>query len=201
MSQFLYPTLQGQSIEVVKTALWKNVVQPTTSGKEVRIKLWSYPKYKIELKYNFLTNINFNYTGTNSGDLETLIEFFNKVGGNYSDFLYLDPVDNTVTNQIIGISDGSTRDFQLVRSVNTWIEPIFGVKTITNIKIDGVANTNYTVNDYGLITFDSAPASGSITWSGQYYFRVRFDMSELEASQFLTNLYECGSVSLITVKI
>lgn len=203
MSQYLYPSLQGQSIEVTKTAIWKGIIQKVISGKEVRTRLWSYPLYGISLKYNFLTDkdFNINVSGIDSSDFETLLSFYNMVGGTFDNFLYLDPVDYTVTDETIGTADNSETQFQLTRSILTWTEPIFAIKVITNIKVGGTPTTDYTVNDFGLVTFNTAPSSGVITWTGEYYFRCRFAKEEIDFDRFLNNLYNCGSVDLITVKV
>ena len=53
----------------------------------------------------------------------------------------------------------------------------------------------------GRITFVSAPAVGAaLTWSGQFYKRVRFARDETEFEEFLQDLWSAKKVELITVK-
>ena len=51
MSNYIYPTFQGLSCNKEKTPVWKTNIYESTSGMETRIQKWSYPRYKISLKY------------------------------------------------------------------------------------------------------------------------------------------------------
>ena len=51
------------------------------------------------------------------------------------------------------------------------------------------------------VTFTTAPASGlPLVWSGRFYKRVRFEKGTAEFRQFLTDLWEAKTLSLMTVK-
>jgi hypothetical protein len=52
------------------------------------------------------------------------------------------------------------------------------VQVLTNIKKAGVVQTNpanYSISATGLVTFTSRPGAAALTWTGTYYWRVRFD--------------------------
>ncbi len=202
MSQLVFPTLQGKTWNIIKTPQWNTIKSTAQSGMENRIKLWSYPKYQIDLEYSFLTTKLYSGSLT-ANDLENIISFYNSVGGSYDDFLYLDPQENSVSDQLIGVANNSATQFQLKRSVGTWSEPVFGYYNTPTIKVNGVTVSpdDYTLSDTGLVTFDTAPVSGNITWTGNYYFRCRFLEDKADFKQFAYNLYSCEQLSLITVKI
>lgn len=62
--------------------------------------------------------------------------------------------------------------------------------------------SSYTLDpDTALVTYTPAPASGTLLkWSGNYYRRVRFEESSLELKEFLRDLWEAKTLSLLTVK-
>ena len=127
--------------------------------------------------------------------------FFNSVGGKAEDFLLHDDVENTCLEQVFGVGDGISTDFQLVRSLPDWVEPVQGIVEPPQIFIDGIETTAFTCNANGVVIFEEAPAAGSVlSWSGIYYFRVRFDDDEIELSRTYEGLWESVEVNFITVK-
>jgi hypothetical protein len=72
------------------------------------------------------------------------------------------------------------------------------------IFVDGVlkaVETDYTISSSGVVTFTVAPAAGAaLTWTGNYYWRVRFDMDQAELNNFLYQLWEAKKVTLVSVK-
>lgn len=84
-------------------------------------------------------------------------------------------------------------------------EPIYNInQTSTAIKIykDGVLQTigtHYSISSSGVVTFVTAPASNvALTWTGAYYWRVRFDADKMEYNNFMYQLYELKKVNLVT---
>lgn len=64
-----------------------------------------------------------------------------------------------------------------------------------------VTVTDYTLSTTGLVTFAVAPLAGAaITWSGSYFWRVRFDMDQSEFNNFLSQLWEAKKITLVSVK-
>lgn len=201
MTNYIYPSFQGWSYNKEKKPIWKTNVYEATSGRENRIQKWSYPRYKISITYNFMTDKNVPGVTLDKGDIERLQGFFNKVGGNAEDFLFLDDIENSCTNQTFALGDASTKTFQLLRSLNDYVEPVNGIAEAPHIYIDGVETNAFTWNNNGFITFTTAPAVGAVlSWSGRYYFRVRFENEQLELSRTFEGLWEGIEVNLITVK-
>lgn len=200
MSNKIFPEFQGWSIEKTKTPIWKSNVYESESGRETRTQKWSFPRYRIELNYNFITDNSIQSVTLAKGELEKLQGFFNSVGGNFEDFLYRDDVENHCENQTFAVGDGVSIQFQLVRSLPDWIEPVRGIVEAPHIFINGEETTAFRYSNTGLIIFDEAPPAGSLlSWSGSYYFRVRFENEELELEREWDGLWS-GEISLLTVK-
>lgn len=196
MSDAIFPDLPGLSWEASKTPEFYTVNKTSPTGLDVSAVLHAFPRWHFSLSYEFLID-----DGTAAGDLQQLVGFFLQRYGNVDDFLFLDPADNLVTNQAIGRGDGGTRSFQLCRNFGGFIEPVYGVKGRPIVTIGDVPTSAFKVSSKGLVTFNEAPAPGSlIAWSGQFYFRVKFKESMLEVNNFMHNLWEAKSVNLVSVK-
>lgn len=151
-------------------------------------------------------------------ELSDLVKFFQIVRGRGHYFRYKDWADykscdleQTITNtdQIFGVGDGNTTDFQLIktydigggiinqRDIN---KPVNGTLAIA---VDGTAKletTDYTV-DYttGIVTFLTAPtAATSITWGGEFDVPCRFDIDELQVS---LDFYGYGSTGVPVIEV
>lgn len=200
MSNYVFPSFQGWSWEKTITPVWNTQTYESESGRETRIQKWKYPRYKISLTYNFLTD-NTSKWQLDKGDIERLQGFFNAVGGSFDDFLYFDDTENSVENQTFGLGNGQQTVFQLVRNHPYWAEPVNGIVEIPQIFIDGVLTTEVSVDPYGVVAFDSPPPADSVlTWTGNYYFRVRFDNDEIELTRTWDGLWESIEISMKTVK-
>ena len=200
MSNYVFPSFQGWSWKKTITPVWNTQTYESESGRETRIQKWKYPRYKISLTYNFLTD-NTSKWQLDKGDIERLQGFFNAVGGSFDDFLYFDDTENSVENQTFGLGNGQQTVFQLVRNHPYWAEPVNGIVEIPQIFIDGVLTTEVSVDPYGVVTFDSPPPADSVlTWTGNYYFRVRFDNDEIELTRTWDGLWESIEISMKTVK-
>lgn len=198
MSYVVFPSLPGLDWNVVKTPMFRTTVKESISGLESRTPLWSYPVWEIEMQYEFL-RADVAYT-----ELQTLIGFFLARQGSYDTFNYLDPDDNAVTDQQFAIGDGTTKDFQLARAYQGFLEPVFRVSGTPTIKVNGVTKAtpaDYTINSEGLVSFVTAPTSTHpITWTGSFYYRVRFADDSADFRAFMKNLWDARKITLRTVK-
>lgn len=201
MTTATFPSLAGIKWDVKKRPRFSTIVQRTASGKEVRAALMSYPLWEFELSFDVLRADSTNH------ELQTLMGFFEQMLGSCTAFNYNDPTDNSVTAQVIGTGDGAATQFQLVRTLGGFIEPIQNVNAITGIYDNGSPVTQgsgagkYTVNSTGLVTFGTVPVAGhSLTWTGTYFFLCRFLDDIEEFSNFMYNLWECQKVGFVSVK-
>lgn len=149
LSNAVFPVLRGLTWSRNKTPSFSTKTQTAINGREVRIPLWTYPRWTFNLTYSFVYD---DYT--TAGDLQKIAGFFLNRQGVFDDFLYQDPEDCTVTGQAIGTGDGSTTEYQLIRSFGGFAEPVFGVDSTTlKVYLDGIQTSAVTVNNYGLVTF------------------------------------------------
>jgi uncharacterized protein (TIGR02217 family) len=195
MSNAVLPALVGLNYPVIKTPQWSTKVQTTVSGKETRLNLWSYPIWKYTLGYDVLRSDSVNL------ELQQLIAFYNARSGSYDDWLFNDPDDNTVTNQSFGTGDGTTTAFQLQRAYGGYVEPVRGINAISSVKVNGTTTAAYSVSATGLLTFTTAPAaSAALTWSGTYYWRVRFMDDQIDVNKFANQFWELKALKFTSCK-
>jgi uncharacterized protein (TIGR02217 family) len=204
----LYPALIGLTYGNTKTPVWQTRVLTAVSGKEQRASNWTYPRWKFQLTYSVLKTTRIPVGGTYN-ELDTLMGFCNQMQGQLLPFLFDDTTDDTVVGQPIGIGDGTTTAFPIVRNKGGFIEPILATNNVSTVYINGgvqTLGTNYTlssVNGYGndTINFAVAPLSGQvITVDFTFYFVCRFDADETEFSQQFAIFFEAKKLSFISVK-
>lgn len=195
MSNQVFPALPGLSWGVKKVPTWSTIIQKAASGNEIRASLMSYPLYKFSLSYEVLR------AAAAYSELQTLMGFFNARKGAFENFLYTDSNDCSMTDQVIGAGTGAQTQFQIVRTLSGFTEPVMNLNGNPVIKVDGVTKVlggDYTLNSTGMLTFALPPASGAvITCSALYYFRVRFLSDESEFENFMHMLWQHKKVELI----
>lgn len=196
MSDAIFPTLRGLSWDIGKTPEFFTLTNTSPTGLDVSAVLGAFPRWHFSLQYSFLRD-----DGTQYGDLQQLVGFFLQRYGNVDDFLYLDPSDHTVNNQIIATADGRTTQFQLCRSYGGFVEPIYGVLGTPVITVNGIPTKPLCVSTKALVTLNTPPPFGTkIAWSGQFYFRVKFNDPSTEFNNFLYKLWEAKKVEFTSVK-
>lgn len=194
MGNAIYPVLPGLSFDVGWSPAFKTKVLTATSGKEYRAALMANPVYSLKMKYEFLR------AGARN-ELRTLAGFFLARRGSFDSFLFEHPDDNAVADQLIGVANGVTTTFQLLRGYGSeFVEPVQNPKQVTAIKVNGVIKTlgtHYTMSSTGMVVFTSAPLVGNITWSGSYYYRARFAQDVSDFNKFMKDLWDNKKVELL----
>jgi uncharacterized protein (TIGR02217 family) len=195
MSNAVFPTLPGLRFPVTRTPMWKTMVRTTPSNREYRATNITIPKYRISLGFEFLR------ARAALAEYQTLIGFFNARRGASESFVFSDPDDRTATTQIFGVGDGSTKTFQLVRGFGGFSEPVFALDGSASIYKDAVLQgSGYSISSTGVVTFTTAPASGVVlTWTGNFYWRVRFSRDDLDFEKFARDFFEAKKVELVTL--
>lgn len=205
MSTQVLPTMPGVAWPVGRTMLDDVTIQTNISGKETRINNQSVPRYRWQLTYNILRSAA-AYT-----EYQQMLGFINSRYGRWDTFLYQDNDDKAVTGQQIGTGDGTTTVFQLVRTLNGFIEPVLAPNAVSAVKLNGVTQSggSYTVTNWGtanangpgVIIFNTPPGNGvTITADFTYYWPCRFDMDSYEFSQFMSQYYDLKKLSFVSVK-
>lgn len=161
------------------------------SGFEERNTIWSDSRRRYDASLG-VRNIDMLYE---------VIEFFEGRRGrlhgfrwkDWSDFSSKSPMrPPTPTDQTIGVGNGSTKDFQLVKVYspghNSWTrqirKPVQGTVLAALNGTPQTVNTHFTV-DYttGVLTFMTAPPSGAVVTAGfEFDVPVRFDNDSINIS-------------------
>jgi hypothetical protein len=200
----VFPSLPGITYPVKYTVQWDTVKHDALSGKRIRISNWTYPIHKYDMPLSFLRRDS--VYGSTEDEFAVLIDFINSVQGAAQLWAYNDPNDNSVSNQDFGQGNGTTTSFQLVRSLGGFTEPVFIINGTPSITVAGTPTSSFTVSTYGVVTFNSAPASGAaLVWVGgnnpDYYWPVRFDDDTTDLSNFVQNLFDCKSLKFSSEKL
>src|SRR5579872_607053 len=193
----VFPALIGAKYPIPKKINWDAAKARSLSGKNARFSNFTYPTYSWEIDVAILR------TAAAFQELQTLQGFINALQGSVGLFGYTDPDDNAISNQVFGTGDGSTTGpFQLVRSFGSFVEPIFLINGTPTIAIAGTPTSAYTIDGYGRITFNAAPAlAASLTWSGSFYFPCRFDNDATELSLIYSGFYKATKLSFTSEKL
>lgn len=197
MSNSVFPTLAGLGWSVFKSPASHTSIKEAVSGKESRGSYMLYPRWKWKLTYDILRQ------AVAYAELQSLMGFFLSRRGAFDDFLYTDPTDYTVTAQAFGTGDGVTTQFQLLRTVGGYSEPMQSINGTPTIYVAGTPTSAFTIDvNTGIVTFTAAPTLGqALTWTGSYYFRVRFVEDMMEFEEFMYQLWQAKTVNLISVKV
>ena len=203
----IFPALPGLGWSVSKAPRFTTRTQKAISGRELRVIDQLHPIWTFTLTYEILRDKHdargAGGLGAGFDELRTLMGFFLNQQGAFQPFLFDDPSDDTITGQTIGIGDGVTLAFQLVRTMGGFAEPILAPNVVSNVYLNGIVQSpsTYTVNfNTGLLTFTAAPSSGQqVTADFTYYFRVRFSDDTAEFENFMYQLWSLKQVKLQSV--
>jgi uncharacterized protein (TIGR02217 family) len=207
----IFPALPGLGWSVTKAPRFSTRIQRAVSGRELRALDQPYPIWTWTLTYTLLRDKwDQRAPGSMGGgpgigydELRTLAGFFLRQQGAFQPFLFEDPTDDAVTAQPLGTGDSSAAQFQLVRTMNGFAEPITAPNAVTAIYFNGILQSpsGYAVDpNTGIVTFTTPPPSGqAITADFTYRFRVRFADDAAEFDNFMYQLWELKRLRLQSV--
>ncbi len=199
----LYPLALGRDAAVAPE--FSTAIAVTASGHERRASHWS----DARLRYDVGPGIR------SDQELGVLLEFFRARRGAARGFRLSDPYDfssNALTgtpdmnDQLLGIGDGESSDFALVKSYGTGTEP--QIRQITRprassiqVSVNGASQSNWTLLPGGIISLASAPPQGAQVRAGFLFdVPVRFAEDRLDISGASFAAGEAPSVPLIEVR-
>jgi uncharacterized protein (TIGR02217 family) len=203
----IFPALPGLGWSVTKTPRFAGRTQNAISGRELRVLDQVNPIWTWTLTYSLLRDRWDARAATGPGvgydELRTLAGFFLQQQGTFQPFLFDDPTDNTIGDQVFGTGDGGVRAFQLVRSMGGFVEPITAPDIVSAIRFNGVRQdpAGYTIDsETGSVTFATPPPDGHlITADFTYRFRVRFAEDSAEFENFMYQLWQLKQIKLQSV--
>lgn len=193
MSNAVFPVLAGLKWDVGLSPQFSTRVQRSVSGMELRANFMAYPLWTFKLAYEVLRDDVAN------NELKQLVGFFLARRGMFDSFLYSNPSDHSATAEPFGTGAGVATQFQLTRSYGGFTEPVQNVNGAPSIYVAGVlktVTTDYTISSTGLVAFTVAP-TGALTWTGSYYYRVRFLQDAADFNQFLQDLWDLKKMEFV----
>ena len=199
----LYPFALGRNTAVAPE--FSTSVTVTASGHEQRNSLWSDARIHFDVGPGIRSE----------NELAELIAFFRARRGAARGFRICDPFDHSshgmtgtpaMSDQLIGIGDGLTADFQLIKSYGSGSEP--QVRDITRprretlqVSVGDQESTAWTLLDHGVIRFDSAPDAGVEIRAGFLFdVPVRFAEDRIDVSGVNFAAGEAPSIPLIELR-
>jgi uncharacterized protein (TIGR02217 family) len=198
-----YPLALGRDATV--SPEFSTSVSVTASGHERRSSQWTDARLRFDVGPGIRSD----------AELGILIAFFRARRGAARGFRLADPFDFSSNgmigvpgplDQLIGIGDGLTATFQLVKRYGDPADP--QLRPISRprpgsvlVSVDGVARSDFTLAAGGEVVFDAAPEEGSPVRAGFLFdVPVRFAEDRLDISGAAFAAGEAPSVALIEVR-
>lgn len=113
--------LLGLAFDVQKRPGFSNKIVEHTSGEETATSYWENPKWDYTLTYDYLPDRPVSVGET---ALHQIMGFFLQMNGRFKAWLFKDPDDYVVTEGFQRTFDGVTTDFNLVRGMGGFYEPV-----------------------------------------------------------------------------
>jgi hypothetical protein len=177
---------------------WRTAFQQALSGKRSTLSYMAYPLVHFEFEYNIL------HDDVTPSELQTLQGILNLLRGRYDTCLMTDPDFNTIsvaqapTLGVFGNSTGlTTTQYQLIAlyapssgaysgiGASEIIQNLNGTPVLYD-NGTAISGSHYTIGPTGIVQFSTSPTSGhTLSWSGQFYYRVGFDEDTLEMTKFM----------------
>jgi len=202
-----FPPLKGLAWPVTRAPLQSTIKQEAISGKQTRLQLYTFGRYRYGLTFSYLGS------GAQNQDWQLLTSFFQSVAGAALPFHFNDMYDNQVAGQLLGTGDGAALTFNFQRTLSLVTEPVQDVmadSVTLRVATDVVPSANYTLLTdpnwgcvYGVAFKPGyAPAPGApVTADFSYNFLCRFDDDTAEFSSFMFNFWELKKLSFTTEKV
>lgn len=151
----------------------------------------------------------------NAADMDDLRAFFMARHGRAYGFRFKDWGDYKIRDQVIGIGDGVTAAYQIVKTYRSQqiesgeayiyerVLTKINWSTIAGVTVDGVATSAWTVDhNTGLLTLDTPPTYGDTVriGYGEFHVPVRFDTDHLDVIEEFWNTESWNSIPLLEVR-
>jgi hypothetical protein len=183
---------------MVKTTRFNTIAQETAAQQaNVYVSTMQTPVWDFKLSIPYLSGRIDDPTST----IALLLGLFVNAKGRAGTFTFFDDRDHAVTNYQFGTGDGSSEVFQLTRPIGgsfEWVQNVVGTPTIF---INGTPTSAYTIDDKGIVTFNTAPANAAVlSWSGDFQFLLRMkDDSLQDLTMFFENAWTISTLAFESV--
>jgi uncharacterized protein (TIGR02217 family) len=177
------------------------------SGDEERNAAWADSRRRYDAAYGI----------RRADDLVAVVAFFEARNGRLHGFRWKDWGDYksglpsapiTPIDQALGIGDGDTEAFQLVKryesGAQAWtrriVKPVAGSVRVALGGVEQLAGWSVDATT-GIVTFDTAPGAGVLVTAGfEFDVLVRFDTDRLDVTWDLDRLGSIASIPLVEVR-
>lgn len=195
------------SFPALATLSWSTHVAPRfateiadrVSGRTTRRARYGAALFDIELTYQVLR------AAPPESELQAIAGFFAQMQGQATPFWLAPPGLATVVGQLLGMGDGATTTFPLVRGFGSWREPVAGTSGVAAVYADGatVSPSHYAIaaGSPPAIVFAAPPAPGvAITADFSLLWLCRFADDVLDLEDFMATLWTLRLVRLRMVR-
>ncbi len=172
----------------------------TQSGYEQRNSNWLSSRARYNVAHGVKTQTQ----------LDNLIAFFRARKGRAIGFRFKDWTDYQANDQLLGLGDGATTQFQLIKNYESGGENDLRIiqKPVADtlrVYLNGILQEEsvYTLNSAtGVLTFDVPPAGGvEIVADFEFDVPVRFDTDRLTATLDSYGVHSWNDIPLIEVRL
>ncbi len=186
----LFPLALGREAEV--TPGFSTAILTSAGGREARNAAWA----EARTTYDVGPGIR------SAEDIAALLGFFRARMGPARGFRLRDPFDSMGTDEALGVGDGSTRRFALVRHYGDQTRRITRpVAGSVSVKVAGQGVAGFGMEPGGWLLLDIAPAAGAVvTASFTFDVPVRFAEDRLSATLAGFRAGAAPSVPLVEVR-
>ncbi|MDR6145004.1 uncharacterized protein (TIGR02217 family) [Sphingomonas sp. SORGH_AS870] len=186
----LFPLALGREAEV--TPGFSTAILTSAGGREARNAAWAEARTTYDVGPGLRS----------AEDMATLLSFFRARLGPARGFRLRDPFDSSATDEAIGIGDGTTRRFALLRHYGDQprriTRPVAGS---VSVRVAGRGVTGFVVEPGGWLLFDTAPVAGAaIAASFAFDVPVRFAEDRLSVTLAGFRAGAAASVPLVEVR-
>lgn len=191
------PSLPGLIFPVTRANTGFNVAkqEPISGARRTRFPFRNTPVRSWEIGFDILRSKAFGQSAFS--ELQTLEGFYNSVYGTSYAFSYTDDTYNSVSGAPFGVGDGTSTAFQLVAQIGGFTESVYLPTGTPEIFINSSLQTSgYLFNSVGVITFDTAPASGTfLSWTGTYDWLCRFDSETVNFKEIMSGIWQLDKLT------
>jgi hypothetical protein len=155
------PLMRGLTFPVGMTPQFSTRVSQSAALNSTRLALADYPNWAFELTFSFLED----YSGDDSS-LRQMEGAFCTAGGRARPFLFKSPDFYTATNVALATADGGTLQFDFMRAIGSYREPVGQVDTANTITVYGAVDESHSVPGTGPYTVTVTHAAAFIADEG-----------------------------------
>ncbi|MBZ6383127.1 DUF2460 domain-containing protein [Sphingomonas sanguinis] len=186
----LFPLALGREAEV--TPGFSTAILTSAGGREARNAAWA----EARTTYDVGPGIR------SAEDIAALLGFFRARMGPARGFRLRDPFDSVGTDEALGMGDGTTRRFALIRHYGDQTRRITRpVAGSVSVKVAGQGVAGFGMEPGGWLLLDTAPAAGAVvTASFTFDVPVRFAEDRLSATLAGFQAGAASSVPLVEVR-